>query len=543
MSGLAEILEENARLRQQMAALRVELSDTQTTLSDTQSVLSDTRTELATRDAMLEEVRRKAEYLAQRLELAQLRYGGRASQRYVPTEQDLLPFHADIGPPPRTPQPGAQSDEEATERPAKKRKGGKTPRRRNREDFANLPARQVPCPAAEDTCASCGGALKVIGQASSFRIEWIPGHFEVHDVTRDKCACPNCPGEGVLTVPGPYALDRSLAANGLVARVLVDKFADHIPANRQANRMKREGFEVGSHTLSAWICAAGKLLSRVAEAVRADLLLADALQGDDTGMPVQDGGDGQLRKGRLWAFTDQDQVVYAFTESKHGKFPSELLEGYAGRLLLVDGGSEFNEVVRKQGLERAGCWSHLRTYFFKALHHHPAEADLALGTLRDLFKVERDVWGSGPDAVLAERQARSRPLVDGFFAWVHALSQVTRPSSILGEALTYAHNQESSLRLFLEHGELPMHNNLSELMLRQAVVGRKNWLFARSEGGAQAAAAIYTLIGSCSLQGIDPWTYLCDVLDRLLDHPANRVGELTPKRWRQMRSGHTATGS
>jgi transposase len=526
MSGLGEILDENARLRKEMAALRSELSDT--------------RTELATRDAMLEEVRRKAEYLAQRLELAQSRHRGPASQRYVPEGQDLLPFDTDIAPPPRAPVTEAQSDEEVTEKP-KKRKDSSVPRRRNREDFAHLQAREVHVAAADSACGSCGGTLKTIGTASSFRIEWVPGHFERHDVERDKCACPRCPDQGVLTAPGPYALDRSLGANGLIARVLVDKFADHIPANRQAKRMQREGFEVGSHTLSSWICKAGDLLSRVSEAVRADILTCAAVQGDDTGMPVQDGGDGKLRKGRMWAFTDQDQVFYAFTESKAGKFPNALLEGYAGRLLLVDGGSEFNEVVRGQGLQRAGCWSHLRTYFFEALAYHPAEADLALGTLRDLFGVERDIWGSEPAAVLAARQERSRPLVEGFFEWAAALSQVTRPESTLGEALRYARNQEPELRLFLEHGELPLHNNLSELMLRQTVVGRKNWLFARSEGGAKAAAAIYTLIGSCSLQGIDPWIYLRDVLDRLLDYPANRVSELTPKQWRGSRSGHTPT--
>ena len=395
------------------------------------------------------------------------------------------------------------------------------------------------CEASDSTCLGCGRPLQKIGQAKSFRIEWVPGHFVVEDVVRDKVACPHCPGQGVLTASGPYALDRSLAANGLVARVLVDKFADHIPANRQAKRMKREGFEVGSHTLSAWIGAAGGLLQVVANAVRDELLSGEALQGDDTGMPVQDGGDGKLRKGRMWAFTDQDQVFYAFTGSKEGEHPARLLKGYRGRLLLVDGGSEFNQVVRKLGLGRAGCWSHLRTYFFKALHHHPDEAALALGTIRDLFMLERELWGGDPGAILAERQARSRPLVDGFFDWVKGMSQITRPRSVLGDALRYARNQEPQLRLFLEHGELPLHNNLSELMLRQTVVGRKNWLFARSEGGAKAAATLYTLIGSCSLQGIDPWLYLRDVLDRLMDYPANRVAELTPKNWRLARCTHT----
>ena len=535
MSGLAEILDENARLRQEMVSLRGELANRDAQLADRNAQLAD-------RDAKLEAVQRKAEYLAQRLELEQLKHSGPASQRYVPIEQDLLPFDTPISPPPRAPEPAAQSDEEATEQAPKKAPGSgkKTPRRRKREDFADLPSQPVRCKAADAACAKCGGPLQVIGQAESFRIEWVPGHFVRQDISRDKCACPNCPDQGVLTVSGPYALDRSLAGNGLVARVLVDKFADHIPANRQARRMKREGFEVGSHTLSAWICAAGGLLGRVAKAVRDELLAGDVLQGDDTGMPVQDGGDGQLRRGRMWAFTDQEQVFYAFTDTKHGAFPNELLEGFAGQLLLVDGGSEFNEVVRTRGLERAGCWSHLRTYFHKALHHHPLEAHLALGTLKDLFLIEREVWGKPPEVVVAARQQRSKPLVDGFYEWVQALSQVTRPTSVLGEALGYALNQKDAMGVFLDHGEVPMHNNLSELMLRQTVVGRKNWLFARSEGGAHAAATLYTLIGSCYLQHVDPWHYLADILDRLLDHSGPRVRELTPRQWRLAKTGHTA---
>ncbi len=149
-------------------------------------------------------------------------------------------------------------------------------------------------------------------------------------------------------------------------------------------------------------------------------------------------------------------------------------------------------VVRELDLERAGCWSHLRTYFHKARHHHPTEAHLALSTLHDLLMIERDIWGMPPDIVRTERQQRSQHLVDGFFEWAKALSQVTRPKSILGDALKYAINQEPYLRVFLENGEAPVHNNLSELMLRQTVVGRKNWLFARSEGGAHASATLGT---------------------------------------------------
>lgn len=534
MTGLAEILEQNARLRQALAE-REALLATETSLRQSaQGQLERLATE---RDAAVAE----AERLARVLELLRLEAAGPTSERYVPVSQIPL-FDGPVPPPPRAPVPDEPCDEESSDTPAVqgKRAGGRRSRRRTREDFADLPSRKVVCPVGEVSCRSCGGAMAVFDTAESFRIEWVPGHFERLDIVREKCACPACPQEGVVTAPGPFGLDRCLAGNGLLARVVCDKFADHLPTNRQAKRMKREGFDIGSHTLSSWLCRIGSLLAPVAQAVRADILAAAAVQGDDTGLPIQDAGDGTLRKGRLWAFTDQQQVFYAFTPTKEGTFPNALLAGFDGKLLLADGGSEFNEVVRERDLTRAGCWSHLRSKFFKALADHPRDAALALGTLRDLFAIEARVWGQPPDAVLAERHARSRPLVDGFYTWVRGMAPLARPKSRLAAAFTYALNQEAEMRCFLERGDVPMHNNLSELMLRQAVVGRKNWLFSRSEGGAEAAATLYTLIGSCGLQGVDPQTYIKDVLARVLDHPSTRLRELTPRGWAEMQARHTA---
>lgn len=171
--------------------------------------------------------------------------------------------------------------------------------------------------------------------------------------------------------------------------------------------MKREGFEVGSNTLAGWVKQSAGLLGVVAKRVQAELLGGDFLQGDDTGFPVQDGGDGALRKGRLWAFTNQEQVFYVFTATKEGIYPAEILEDFAGELLLVDGGSEFNQVVREQDLERAGCWSHPRTYFFHARHHNPVESALALATIHDLFMFERTLKGKPPDE--SERRDKPKP--------------------------------------------------------------------------------------------------------------------------------------
>lgn len=510
--GIAAILAENERLRH-MVAVR--------------------DADLAARDAELAVLRAANDEMAKQLAWQRWKREQPQSERFVPDHQLPLLPDAEAHPPP--PPPTRPKPEPAENAPVQADK--KLPKRRNLAERDDLRTRNVPCRVAPDSaCARCGGTLRIIGTQVSWRLNWVPGHFERDRIERDRCACPNCPSQGVLVAEEPsYALRKALCGNGLLAAVLVDKFCDHLPLNRQVERMKRQGVELATSTLCGWVSQAAALLGVVKEAIVADLLTAPQLQGDDTGFPVQDGTHGKLRQGRLWALTDQSQVVYHFTDSKHGWQPASFLESFQGHLLLVDGGSEFNEVVRERGLVRAGCWSHLRRYFYEARLDHPIEARVALATIRDLFDIERAVWRAGPDLISEVRQRDARPLVNKFYDWVEALRRVVRPGSKLGDALRYAHNQHNEMRAFLDHPELPMHNNLSELQLRQGVVGRKNWLFAGSEGGAHAAATLYTLVGSCALQAIDPWAWLSDILDRLPDYPANRVHELTPKRWRLAR--------
>lgn len=383
--------------------------------------------------------------------------------------------------------------------------------------------------------------MKDLPDDVSWRLDWVPGHFERIRIVREKCACARCPGEGVLVAPEPsFALPRALCGNGLLARVLVDKFADGLPLHRQAKRMAREGVDLSTAVLAAWVIGGAKLLHIVVEAISKRLLEQKALQGDDTGFPVQDGTDGKLRKGRLWCYTDQQEVRYLFSDTKAGANPAKFLAKFSGEALLVDCGSEFNQVVRERGIERAGCWSHLRRYFFDARERHPVEARIALRLIRDLFAIEAAIEGANLDVIRDVRERESKPLVVAFFEWIAKLSTTVRPKSGLGEALRYARNNEDAFRVFLDRPELPIHNNLSELQLRAPVVGRKAWLFAGSEGGAHAAADLYTLVGSCILQGIDPLTYLTDVLARLPDHPSNRVHELTPLGWRLAREAMSA---
>lgn len=526
--GIASVLAENERLRRELAVR--------------EATLAARDAALAERDVQIAALTASNEDLAQQLELQRLKLVGRRNERHVDDKALLLPFvEGTPDPPPRL--PVAADDEDAGAEADGPERPKRHPRRRDPAARTDRPVRRVSCtvdPAA--ACGRCGGAMRVIGVAHAYRIEWVPGHFETLDVERERCVCPACPSAGVSEAPPPdFALPRALCGNGLLARVLVDKFADRIPLNLQVTRMAREGETFSTATLSDWVRRAAEFLARIAVAIDERLLAGPWLQADDTGFPVQDGTDGKLRKGRLWAVTDQQEVRYHFTGTKEGKNPAAFLAKFEGKLLLVDGGSEFNAAVGEKGLLRAGCWSHLRRYFFDARHHHPREARLALGTIRDLFALEDALADASLDAIRETRDRDARPLVDGLYRWIDGLRLATRPTSQLGAALTYAVNGRESFTRFLDHPELPMHNNRSELALRGPVVGRKQWLFAGSEGGAHAAATMFTLVGSCMMQGIDPWLYLVDVLSRLGRHPVNRVHELTPRAWRLAREGADAT--
>lgn len=543
--GIASLAAEVERLRAELLAREQEIA-AQKALNDQQAL------QLQEAKQQVQALTESNEALAQKLALIELKLTGRKSERWADPAQLSLLGDAVSEPPPRLPgkedEPEPSAEQKKEERSRRRKESGRTPKRRNLAERTDLPMRTVTCPVdAAAACARCHKPLVVIGQAESWRIHWEPGHFERLHVVRDKCACPACPSEGVLVVPDPFVLPRAMCSNSLLAQVLVDKFADHLPLNRQAARMERQGFDISTAVLASWVLAVAhpdrRLLSRVADAIEQQLWRADALQGDNTGQPVQDGLDGMLRKGRLWVCTDGQQARYWFTDSKEGKHIRELLEGYQGELLLVDAGSEFNEVTRDTGLLRGGCWSHLRRYFFEARLYHPVEASLALRTIRDLFALERSLKKASLEEIRAVRQRDALPLVEGFFAWLDRISVGLRPQSLLYKAVGYAKNHRDSFELYLDRPELALHNNLSELLLRGPVVGRKNWLFARSEGGAVAAATMFTLIGSCMLQAVDPLVYLTDVLDRLPTHPANRVHELTPLQWRLAREQDAGASS
>lgn len=254
------------------------------------------------------------------------------------------------------------------------------------------------------------------------------------------------------------------------------------------------------------------------------------LQADDTGLPVLDGDAGKTVAGRRWVYADEKNVVYDFTPTRHGSGPASYLQGFAG-VVLADGGAEFNEAVRLAGLTRAGCGSHARRYFVDAEDTSPALAREAIALIAPIFAIEARVEMADPETRARLRDTETLAAIDGFFAWAERNVHAPRPKSAIGQALRDALNQREYLRACIEHPEIPVHNNMAELQSLRPLVGRKNWLFAGSEGGARSAAILFSITGSCRLHGIDPWTYLVDVLGRINDHPVNRIRELTPANW------------
>ena len=378
-----------------------------------------------------------------------------------------------------------------------------------------------------DTCVTCGGSLREISVSSSARQDWRRGHFVTMRVDRPSCACDRCRTVETAAEPTMFALPRSIAGNGLIARVIVDKFADNIPLNRQVDRFRREGLEISLSTLCDLVMRSAGLLGRIVEAMRKEQRAGSWLQADDTGLPVLDGTKGQAGNGRLWVYANAEHVVYDYTPTKHGTGPAAYLEGFQG-ILLADGGSEFNEAVRQRDLTRAGCWSHARRYFFDAGDTSPALSKEALDRIGALFDIERGIKDADLDTRRQVRANDTREALDRIHAWLSEHVHRQRPSSPIGKAFSYALNQWAFLEVCASRPEIPIHNNMSELQLRRPVIGRKNWLFAGSEGGAQAAATLLSLVGSCRLHGIDPWEYLHTVLGVINDQPVSKVGALAP---------------
>ncbi len=385
-------------------------------------------------------------------------------------------------------------------------------------------------------CPDCGGALRRIGEDVSEVLEYVPEHFKVVRHVRPKLSCANC--ERIVQASAPSRpIARGLAGPGLLAHVLVAKYADHLPLYRQSQIYARQGIDLDRSTLADWVGDCSRLLTPLVDALGRYVIAAEKLHADDTPVPVLDPGRGKTRTGRLWTYvrddrpsgsTDPPAVLFRYSPDRKGERVQAHLKSFKG-VLQADGYSGFDELYVNGDILEAGCWAHVRRKFydFHETTQSPVAAE-ALGRIGELYAIEADIRGRLPQERARARATRAAPLLDELKAWLEAqLARVSKKSE-LAVAIRYALSRWVALTRYRDDGRLEIDNNIAERELRAVALGRKNYLFAGSDAGGEHAAALYSLIGTAKLNGIDPEAYLRQVLERIAEHPINRVDELLP---------------
>jgi transposase len=388
----------------------------------------------------------------------------------------------------------------------------------------------------QKTCPDCGGRLKPLGEDVSEILEYVPEHFKVIRQVRPKLACVGC--DQIVQAPAASRpIARGMAGPGLLAHVLVSKYADHLPLYRQSEIYARQGVELDRSTLADWVSQTSGLLGPLVEALRRHVMSGEKLHADDTPVPVLAPGKGKTKTGRLWTYARDDRpagdttppaVWFAYTPDRKGEHPRAHLREFQGTL-QADGYAGYDGVYEAGRVQEAACMAHVRRQFFDLYEAHQSSvAQEALERIAALYAIEGEIRGRTADERRQVRQERSRPLLDSLKQWLEAtLSKLSRKSDT-ARAVRYALGRWEALMRFSNDGRLEIDNNAAERSLRAVVLGRKNYLFAGSDRGGERAAAIYGLIGTAKLNGVNPESYLRDVLSRIADHPVNRIDELLP---------------
>jgi hypothetical protein len=341
----------------------------------------------------------------------------------------------------------------------------------------------------------------------------------------------------VVEAPAPSRpIERGLAGPSLLAHVIVSKYADHLPLYRQSEIYARQGVEISRSTLAGWVGAASDLLAPLVEAIGKHVLAGRKLHADDTPMPVLAPGSGKTKTGRLWTYVRDDRpageqmapaVWFAYSEDRKGEHPRQHLRNFKGAL-QADAYAGFHHLYSDHIYE-AACWAHARRKFHEihVVHASPTTTE-ALARIGALYAIEDEIRGKPADLRLSVRQARARPLLSELRTWMEkALHRLSSKSETAG-AIRYALSRWRALTRYTEDGLLEIDNSAAERALRAVALGRKNFLFAGSDCGGQRAAALYSLIGSAKLNGLDPELYLRAVLAQIAEHPISQIQDLLP---------------
>jgi transposase len=381
--------------------------------------------------------------------------------------------------------------------------------------------------------------MKRIGEDIAEKLDYVPGVFTVERHVRGKWVCAEC--ETLVQKPvAPHIIDKGMPTTGLLAQVLVAKYADHLPLYRQEAIFARAGLAIPRSTLGQWVGTCGVQLQPLVDALRDELLTHSVLHADETPVAMLKPGKGNTHKAYLWsycttAYNAIKAVIFDFAETRAGENARTFLRtgqdnAWQGTLVCDDYSGY--KAMFELGVTEAGCLAHARRKFHELWDPHKSPvAEQALKFFAALYDIEREAQALDPGDRLRVRQERAKPIAEDFYVWLQAQRARVPDGSATARAIDYSLGRWAALTHYLEDGAVPCDNNWVENQIRPIAIGRSNWLFAGSLRAGKRAAAITSLIHTARLNGHDAYAYLRDVMERLPTQPASRVRELLPHRW------------
>ena len=408
---------------------------------------------------------------------------------------------------------------------------------------AHLAREDVRLDLGHQACPCCGGELHLIGETVSEMLDHVPARLRVIRIRRPRYGCRACGTIHQVRAP-ERPIAKGLASPALLAHVLVSKYCDHLPLYRQSQIFARQGVELDRSTLANWVGGACWWLEPLQARLAEHVFASQTLFADDTPLPVLDPGRGRTRTGRLWVYARDDRpwngpdppaVVYLYSPDRRSERPASHLANFKG-VVHVDGYPGFERLSDRGNIQLAACWAHARRKFYEV--HEATGSPVAAEALRriaELYVIEAALRAQTADARRATRRTRSLPLVAAMKTWLEVELHRIPPRGALAEAIRYALTRWNALCRFLDDGRIELDNNSVERAIRPIALGRKNHLFAGSEGGAERWATVASLLATAKLNGVEPFTYLRDVLERMANgHPASRLDDLLPWNWSRL---------
>ena len=382
----------------------------------------------------------------------------------------------------------------------------------------------------------CGdfSACKKIGEEITEILEYQPGELFVKKYVRPKYAKPA--GDGVLIGDLPSRpIEKLMAGEGLLAQIVIDKYVDHLPLHRQMQRFERNGVKLSYSTLTNWVSSTCKLIEPLFEALKKEVLKSGYLNADETPIKVMSKEkQGETHRGYYWVYQNSvDKIVFFDYQQGRGREgPMEMLENFRG-YLQSDGYSAYEIFDRREGITLLHCMAHARRMFYEALDNDELRAEYALNEIGKLYTIERNCKEQhlSFNEIKTIRQLQSVPILSALGRWMKQQYTQVIPKSTIGKALGYSIERWERLSLYTQNGMLNIDNNPVENSIRPVALGRKNYLFAGSHEAARRSGMLYSLLGTCKLHHIEPYTWLKEVLGKIADHPINQIAALLPHRY------------